>query len=589
MRNFKDKKAQTAVELAVFGSILIFMLGLIIRSVHGRGLQQHSLLKATRYAMMMSHKTTESKRVSGRNSASVLIVEDRLTAASAKYGAIDRIPLLNQGSATHSANLFMPIDFGDSEDLPQFDLFVNGQHFAFTTGSFKDIPVAHSCSGVSPCPPECVDGILAGAPDCSPGSLYYYPAHADYNGDGITEDIEWEPNCVEGETITEVTEHCADIASSYPPWTCPHPSCTDCSNISEETYTIITTVVLHIGCAKFYTIIDNHPLIPQWCADGPAPFGRTCGAPDWPPPCSTAISPGCNLSSDERFDLDRDDLDGIPGNLSVPGSQRPGFAWQWFLVAGYNEGWRAEKYATSTTSLEADTTSSWTTIMETARLLLADSIVLPGGETPPKNTMIDVDIDLKLEYIIANVNEGAQPNQVGDFGIITRLGVMDPQGGDLDFTHNDSDRLRGDLPFGFTKDTNLFTIVNSGQSGDDGTYLQIDEGRLYSPSGQYIRTASKKDSIDLIERYFRLSNNTGAYCGTVDSPGLRSNPNGLDTNPVEVCGWVAGTCFTPGNRTRTCMDVPSNMIYIRSQIKDLHGRGWVTDESNDPYVNFVIN
>ena len=68
-----------------------------------------------------------------------------------------------------------------------------------------------------------------------------------------------------------------------------------------------------IGCAKLYTIVDHHPLINNWCDDGSGPNATVC-----PTACSTTVTPGCNLSADERFDLDREDLDGIAGNAVVP-------------------------------------------------------------------------------------------------------------------------------------------------------------------------------------------------------------------------------------------------------------------------------
>ena len=575
MMNFKCKKAQTAVELAVFGSILIFVMGATIRTVMSRAQQQTALLKATRMALTMSHKTTETKQVAGRNMGTVLIVEDRLTAASSKYGAVDRMPFMTQGAGVHSANLFMPVDYGDSDDLPVFDMYVNGTHFAFRTAAFKYIHLADSCAGAAPCSADCKGDCSAGSPQWQRGSSI--PAGADY----------WEDNCLSSTTTTTTTLSCADPDGALP-WACPDPSCTDCTDISVETYMTVTVTTSSIGCAKLYAIVNNHPLIPDWCNGGVGTFPIPC-----PPACSAGMVPGCNLSANERFDLDRADatnpngLDGIPGAVSVPVGERPGFAWQWFLVSPIDETWRDTSYNYSAGSLSMDPMAN-TTTTTVADLIMAEGIVLPGGENNPKNISLDVDYDLKLESIMANVAGGAQPNSVATNGIITRIGVMDTQEGDIDFSYNDSDELKGVEMYGFTKDVNLYTFVRGSGAGG-GTYLQIDEGQLYSAIGdskQYIRTASKKDQADLIERVFRLSNNTGAFCSAA---GVRpAMANGI-SNPVEVCSLAAGGCFTGGAINRTCMDIPNNLIFIRSRIQDLHGRKWVTDTSEDSYVEFVID
>jgi hypothetical protein len=427
------QKAQTAIELAVFGSILIFVLGVIIRTVLIRNHEQQAQLRATRMALTLSYTISNppQNQIASHNSASILVIEDRLTAASSKYGAVDRTPFLVQASGSHTANMFMPVDYGDSADLPMLDVYVNGKHFSFTTATFTAYNL--------PLPGQVVD-----------------------------------------------------------------PTC---------------------GCTRLYTIIDNHPKVSEWCDDSPSATGVAC-----PPACSVGPSPGCNLSAAERFDLARD------GSVIVPPSQRERFAWQWFLVAAWNED---------------------------------------AGGAPPiaegihvdnrKNLSVDVDGDLKLEQVERILSSGT---------VITSLGVRDFQNGDIDLTFNDSDT--GWQP-GFTRDAQIYTFVNDDSSPGGGTYLQIDEGKLYSTNGderQFIRTASKKDTIDVIERVFQLSNNTGRLCEGITPKGA-----------VEVCA-DAGGCFTSANLTKTCMDTSTLLLFIRSRITDLRGRKWVTPTGDDPYIGF---
>lgn len=146
----KQSKAQTAIELAVFGSVIIFLIGLIVRAVLGTSYQQGSQLKALRLAMLTSFEYSEGIKAppgnwrdgtTSRNSASVLIIEDRLSATSAKFATVDRTPIMSQGSATHSRNLFMPVEIGEYANIPIADFFVNGVHIPLSLASFVTHPL----------------------------------------------------------------------------------------------------------------------------------------------------------------------------------------------------------------------------------------------------------------------------------------------------------------------------------------------------------------------------------------------------------------------------------------------------------------
>lgn len=143
------KIAQTTSELAVFGSILIFILGIIMRQALGFSFTQNSNLKATRMAMKLSYEHSAGFTGGGggdgdasRNSASILIIEDRLTASSAKYGSVDRSPMIINANATHSRNLFMPVESGELFQMPALDAYINGKYFEFKTAWLKSVNTA---------------------------------------------------------------------------------------------------------------------------------------------------------------------------------------------------------------------------------------------------------------------------------------------------------------------------------------------------------------------------------------------------------------------------------------------------------------
>ncbi len=130
-------KAQTATELAVFGAVLLFILAVMLRYSLNAALAQNHMFQTMRLAMAESFKSAERKEAS-RNSATIIFVEDRTAGEITKYGAISRSPLIMGASATFSKNLFMPIDWGEFQNVPVMDVFVNGQHFALTTAAFKE-------------------------------------------------------------------------------------------------------------------------------------------------------------------------------------------------------------------------------------------------------------------------------------------------------------------------------------------------------------------------------------------------------------------------------------------------------------------
>ncbi len=507
----RQSRAQAAIELAVFGAILIFVIGVIVRQSLQTSYWQNQNLKALRLAMKTSYESVEKADgawdVASRRSATVLFVEDRLTADSSKYGSVDRSPHMVQASATHNRNVFMPVDFGDCEDLPAMDVIVNGKHFVFTVAGFRTVEFPAGGAATT---------ITARKKDpCRGGAVV------------ATVPMEWDPFCA---TKTSSSSCAAAIECAG--------FCPDCSGGSP------TTITANVGCVNFYTIVDNHPLLPEWC-DG-----------------ITIPCPANNLTDDERFDLDRGLTSFNKGGVATPAvsaDERPYFLWQWYLVRGYSGTDSSISFA------KGDTVSI--------------------GDNGNRNTSIDVDGDLSLESIMGGTigNDGN--------GMISSIGVMDTNDGDVDFSISAENGVQP-TP-GFMKDVNMYTFVRDKGRGVSGTYFRVDEGKLFSPEGKrFIRTVRKKDQVDLIERVFQLSNDTGRYCKDGAPTDWAAAAAGTAaygemlmrlTNPVEACGG----CFTSANIDKTCMDTTNLLIFVRSRIEDLRGRKWVTDTSRDPYVDFM--
>lgn len=561
-------RAQTAMELAVFGGILIFVVSVIVRQAMGAGYAQNQYLRAMRQAMSTSFRYSEGLLGTGddasHNTTSILFIEDRLTADSAKYGAIDRTPYIVSGSATHSRNLFLPVDAGENKNLPVFDMFINGKHFPFQLARFKTVNLAQRCKNVGPpCPAECKG-------DCSANSVQFFP------GDNLCRDscnpvfcnagagecaatsaktwpMPWVANCV------QYTGLCQETCLTSGCTTCCDPGAGDCLVGSGVTFEAT------IGCAQLYGIMYNHDGFVEWC-DG---IGI---------PCPSCPGPGCNFSADERFDLDRD---GVLGALDDPdepdGAQRETFAWQWYSALGVDE---TEEYP-----LYLVGGGGSTSLIGRGEGIVIESMDCERDcATEQRNTSVDMDGDLKREHIMADTKVVDAAT-----GVITRFtNVMDSQDGDLDFTRGDSD---AGPDAGLTRNTWMYVRVR------DGTYLLIKEGNLYGDGLQYIRTTQKKDQIDLIERRIQLSNDTDRFCdrnGDVTALGspdwAAAGWNASIPNPVEACNG----CSTSGNINLTCMDedpagdgTQPPIIFVRSRVVDRHGRKWITETTSDPYVEFV--
>ncbi|MFH1684715.1 MAG: hypothetical protein ABH983_00255 [Candidatus Micrarchaeota archaeon] len=290
--------------------------------------------------------------------------------------------------------------------------------------------------------------------------------------------------------------------------------------------------------------------------------GLVAGHPTWQDNCARLASGaivGCvavyekipnhdgiddwNAGCDECFDLDRDGT-----SDEVPAGLRPDFAWQWKI-----------RYAFESKS-GGGTLLAGNTAMDTSQVTY------------------DVDGDWKEETVYS-VSSDAN-------GVITSIHAIDYQEGDIDSTWEEGEP--GVQP-GLQRETEVFTFLRGQRPGEEGTYAIVEEGRLYAatPGRQFIRTAKKKDQVDIIQREIQLSNFIdGRYCnGDLTVPAIVGDDTSVP-NPVEVCVNMRQECFG-GNMPYTCMAIRDKYIFVRSRIADRRGRKWVTDSTDDPYVEFM--
>ena len=469
-------KAQAVTELAIFGAILIFVIGSILRNSVDAGMSQNQSLKAMRWAMTQSLMGIRNVNKS-RDSATVIFIEDRLAPDAGRVGSVERTPIFQTASGSFTNTLFMPLDWLEYQNLPVTDMFVNGVHFTMSGAKF------------------------------------------------IVYDVRLDPNNVNQIRVWDLTNN---IQTFYPKngnWQ------DNCSGA--------------LGCPLFYELIGSGSA--KFCA-------TTCSDP--------------TLTMDQRFDLNRNnDYTDDP-----TGTTRSRMAWQWGAVQGLKTKIKidAKKGEYPSFDVDADRKDEMLFAANPSTLWLKTGAVY--------------DVQQGAEPLVSrSINMAALEASSADTDVIQQLYVMDQQKGDNNGSVDDTDLLASGQT---TLDRGLLRITSVYSQTKDGTYLEINEGKAFVPAyaaiGDFVRSTTKKDQIDVITRLFQFDNNSGRFCGTDSNTRwatIGNVPGGLP-NPVQYCVdtnlFPAANCYTPATVSTTCYDAGTKMLFIRSRIEDKSGRRWAT-------------
>ncbi len=141
-----NSSAQSIIELSILGAALLGILGMLLRYSSSLAQAQASQLKAMREALKMSaaeglvfNGNGNPSLPANRKTASVLWIEDVPTLEGGeKYGAASLTPTVSFATGTMTNLLQYPLVYGDANSIPIMDVFVNGQHFSFTTFAYKN-------------------------------------------------------------------------------------------------------------------------------------------------------------------------------------------------------------------------------------------------------------------------------------------------------------------------------------------------------------------------------------------------------------------------------------------------------------------
>ncbi|MBF0483770.1 MAG: hypothetical protein HQL25_03580 [Candidatus Omnitrophica bacterium] len=140
----KNKKGQVVLELAAFVAVVVFIMGMIIKQSMDAKYTANGEFRAFRLALKSSFMASKGYMGGGgedgnksRNTAAIIVIEDRLDAGSGRYETKDRVPRVAQGSAIASVNLFYTVDAGETFNEPVMDLYINSQHFVLSTAKLE--------------------------------------------------------------------------------------------------------------------------------------------------------------------------------------------------------------------------------------------------------------------------------------------------------------------------------------------------------------------------------------------------------------------------------------------------------------------
>ncbi len=605
-------KGQTATELAIFGAVLVFVLGLIVRYSVNFNYNQNMQLKSMRLAMAWSYVSGIHHSSPERAVSSIVLIEDRQEATLNLFGSQERTQYVAQSSAAFTNNLMLTGDFG-VDKVPVIDLLVNGQHFPLSTGKYKKVQVARVHRGDSDdCRSARITPCQGGEGDCAVNNLsYLHPEFINYS------------------------------LTAFPPGDMRGPRWME--NCFSHWYS-------H-GCGIFYTKVANvlGAPDPRFCTDE-ATCLTQCDCPDLATCQADPAKRWCMASVEDRFDLDR------TGDSEVPDVRRVDFSWQWYRMKGtrkkmnFNDtqtiladvdfdgkeeeilGYE-DQFGYYQLSYHPDTTNDLALLMSHLPDAYDDTIYEYCFSSPTVTTSgglgsgTHLNTDCEDENADCLDDDYVQPCKEkkecrNGEATLVRFFVLDQQDGDWDTTYDTSDERRPyDSPYprykpapGLIGNAKMYTKTKF-SPGSQGTFFLVQQGKLYDPAlpnaTRYVRTTQRSDRIDMIERQVQLSNDTGRLCKKgypnegepaeiiccCETGNCHSdNPHIINYDPrkytydcngkrcgYQICQSTAGEgpCFTPETISRNCFDQKTKILYIRSNVEEKRGRKWITNINAD--------
>lgn len=133
-----NKKAQSILELAIFGSIVLFVFSILLTYGMNLNYRQHLNLQSFREALRQSKSSVDSP------SKSLTVIKDKpVPNPTNPFGVGETMPIISQANAVWSRYLMYELDITKAE-LPTVQFRINGITRSYTTAAFRE----HNCNGM---------------------------------------------------------------------------------------------------------------------------------------------------------------------------------------------------------------------------------------------------------------------------------------------------------------------------------------------------------------------------------------------------------------------------------------------------------
>lgn len=129
-----NRKAQALIELAIFGTVLLFVLGYMLRFGMGATYKQNIMQRSFRKAFARASEGGVSNR--WRNVNYTVLEDKPIISTQGLLPVAERVTVGNTVSATRSMDMYGQMVYGDNEHMPRTEFEINGTRYSFPSGAF---------------------------------------------------------------------------------------------------------------------------------------------------------------------------------------------------------------------------------------------------------------------------------------------------------------------------------------------------------------------------------------------------------------------------------------------------------------------
>jgi len=132
-----NKRGQSAVELAIFGTIFLFCLGILISYGMSYNFQQRQMMQAYKETRQKSYDIIDAGNKGPFASADMVVINDKhIPDPQDAWGIGGFQPVGASYGITVTNRLYSGANYGDRDQLPRINFKINGQPYSYTIADF---------------------------------------------------------------------------------------------------------------------------------------------------------------------------------------------------------------------------------------------------------------------------------------------------------------------------------------------------------------------------------------------------------------------------------------------------------------------